>query len=284
MVEITPFKGITYNKEKIDNLNHVMSPPYDIISEKMQDELYKNHLYNFVQLILGKQYLTDNEQNNRYTRAKQLFETWQQKQILIKSKKQAIYPYRIEYELQGQKITMNGFFVLLKLDPEYKMVKAHEKTLSKPKADRLNLMRACKANLEPIQLLYIDKEDSINKTINQSINKPIFSVKGYDGFIHTLSIIEDSLIIKKIEKLLKDNVLFIADGHHRYQTACNFAQELQQTYGNNADAPYNYLMIILVNIYDEGLAILPTHRLLKIPTLNLGGLLKKLETYFTIEQ
>jgi uncharacterized protein (DUF1015 family) len=157
MVEIFPFKGITYNKEKIEKLDAVMSPPYDIISEEMQNELYETHPNNFVKLILGKQFQDDNEKINRYTRAKELFDQWQKQSILVKSDKKAIYPYKIEYSIKNQKRTMSGFFVLLKLDPDYKMVKAHEKTLAKPKADRLNLMRACDANLEPIELLYMDK-------------------------------------------------------------------------------------------------------------------------------
>ncbi|MCJ2514040.1 MAG: DUF1015 domain-containing protein, partial [Candidatus Thermoplasmatota archaeon] len=106
-----------------------------------------------VKLILGKQFPSDTKEDNRYTRAKQLFDEWQENSILLESEKNAIFPYKIEYVLNDETRTMNGFFVLLRLDPDYEVVKAHEKTLSKPKADRLDLMRACKANLEPIQLL-----------------------------------------------------------------------------------------------------------------------------------
>jgi uncharacterized protein (DUF1015 family) len=285
MVEIASFKGITYNKEKIADLDDVMSPPYDIISEKMQEELYEKHAHNFVQLILGKQFKDDNEQNNRYTRAKKLFETWQEKQILHESEKKAIFPYSIQYTVNNKKVVMSGFFVLLKLDPEYNMVKAHEKTLSKPKADRLNLMRACRANLEPIQLLYIDEKDTISKKIGGSNSKTLFCVKGYDGFTHTLSKIDDSSTITDIVNQLKDEVLFIADGHHRYQTACNFAEEMKQKQKNNtSNAPYNYRMVILVNMYDKGLSILPTHRLLRLSNNKIEPILKKLEPYFTIEE
>lgn len=285
MVEIAAFKGITYNKEKIQNIDDVMSPPYDIISEKMQQELYEKHANNFVQLILGKQFPDDNEHNNRYTRAKKLFDTWQKQSILQESQKNSIYPYTIQYSLNNKNVMMKGFFVLLKLDPDYKMVKAHEKTLSKPKADRLNLMRACKAHLEPIQLLYIDKEDLITKKIEQTPSKTLFSVQGYDGFTHTLSQIDNSSTISEIISQLHDEVLFIADGHHRYQTACNFAEEMKQKHNDkSADAPYNYQMVILVNIFDKGLSILPTHRLLKLPNMPIETILKKLEEYFTIEE
>ena len=124
MVEVAPFKGILYNTEKNDNVEDVMSPPYDIISEEMQNDLYEKHPYNFVQLILGKQFPNDNEENNRYTRAKKLFDKWQKESILSESEKNAIFPYEIEYIIDNKVKAMNGFFVLLKLDPDYKLVKA----------------------------------------------------------------------------------------------------------------------------------------------------------------
>ena len=128
MVEVTSFKGLIYSNKKIIKLDDVMSPPYDIISESMQNELYKKNEYNFVRLILGKIFSDDTDTNNRYSRAKQLFDTWQKYEILIPSVIPAIYPYKIDYIINKTKKQMNGFFVLLKLDPEYKSVKAHEKT------------------------------------------------------------------------------------------------------------------------------------------------------------
>jgi len=284
MVEVRPFKGITYNKEKIQTLDKVMSPPYDIISEKMQEKLYNNDPYNFVRLILGKIFSEDSDSNNRYTRAKKSFEDWIQQSILIQSDKEAIYPYRIEYMLKGEKRAMNGFFILLKLDRDYKLVKAHEKTLSKPKADRLNLMRACQANLEPIQLLYIDEKDRLQQAIQDNLSeKPLIDVKGYDTFHHSIWKIDDKRLIKQIKETLDEQVLFIADGHHRYQTAINFAEEMERKTGiTDKDAPFNYRMVILANMFDEGLAILPTHRLMKL-TVNQDDIIEKLKEFFTIE-
>lgn len=285
MVEILPFRGITYNKKKIQQLEHVMSPPYDIISEKMQSELYKKHPYNFVRLILGKQFLEDTEKNNRYTRARQLFNEWRKQSILLESENSAIYPYKIEYSYDNEIKTMSGFFVLLKLDPDYKVVKAHERTLSKPKADRLNLLRACEANLEPIQLLYIDENDKIQTKIDKILDNPLFEIKGYDGFIHKLWKLDDTNNIKDIETILKDEILFIADGHHRYQTAINYADELRKKTGNHdVNAPFNYRMVILVNMFDKGLSILPTHRLVKMSGITIEHLIAELDKYFLIEK
>lgn len=285
MVEVNPFKGITYNKEKVDRLDDVMSPPYDIISPEMQNELYAKHPYNFVRLILGKQNPDDDLENNRYTRAKKQFESWIKESVLIEQNKKAVFPYKIEYKIKNQRKTMNGFFILLKLDPEYKLVKAHERTLSKPKADRLNLMRKCRTNFEPIELLYIDEKNLIQKKLDKLLNEPIVSVKGFDGFTHRLWILENKNIISEIKKFLKDKPLFIADGHHRYQTAVDFANEMKNKTGNyDENASFNYRMVILVNIFDNGLSILPTHRLIKMTNIDFKSLVDKLKKYFIIKQ
>lgn len=285
MVEIAPFKGMIYNKEKIKKLDDVMSPPYDIISEHMQDELYRKNEYNFVKLILGKIFADDTDKNNRYTRAKQLFDQWQGQGILVSADAPAIYPYKVEYLVKKEKKQMNGFFVLLKLDPEYKTVKAHEKTLAKPKADRLNLMRACYANLEPIQLMFIDENDTIRKKMDASLDNPLIKVNGYDGFTHQLWCLDDPEIVQSIVDDLAKKILFIADGHHRYQTSVNYATEKRQQTGNtDPDAPFNYIMVVLCNMFDAGLSILPTHRLITLPQVDVTEVCKKLERYFTVEK
>jgi uncharacterized protein (DUF1015 family) len=285
MGEIKPFKGITYNKEKNKDLDDLMSPPYDIISKKLQEELYDKSTYNFVRLILGKQYDSDTEKDNRYTRAKKDYDKWLTDEILIQSEEPAIYPYQITYELNGKTKKMNGFFTLLKLDKDYKLVKAHERTLSKPKADRLKLMRACKSNLEPIQLLYIDEQDEILQSINKIKGVPLISVTGYDSFNHQIWKISDKQMIETVKNRLENEILFIADGHHRYQTAINFAEEqAKQSNVSDNDAPYNYRMVILVNMFDDGLAILPTHRLIKMSSIDRKNLIRHIRKYFIVEE
>jgi len=262
-----------------------MSPPYDIILENMQNELYNKNEYNFVKLILGKTSLDDTETNNRYTRAKKLFDAWQKQEILVPSNAPAIYPYKVDYTVNKTKKQMNGFFVILKLDPEYKSVKAHEKTLAKPKADRLNLMRACYANLEPIQLMYMDQNDSIRKTMDAALDTPLIKVKGYDGFTHQLWRLDDPTTVQTIVDELEKKILFIADGHHRYQTSINYAQEKREQTGNkDQNAPFNYIMVVLCNMFDPGLSILPTHRLIKMSNVKTDELIRKLVKYFTVEK
>ena len=278
MVEVAPFRGILYNKDTVEKLDDVMSPPYDIISPEMQEQLYAKNKYNVVRLILGKILPGDNDKDNRYTRARKFLEEWLEKKILVESENPGIYPYKAEYELNGNKKIMNGFFVLLKLDHDYRMVKAHERTLSKPKEDRLNLMRATKANLEPIELLYIDEKDEIRKLMDSCINEPEIDVIGYDGFRHRLWRIDDEKIVSRIKEKLSNEILFIADGHHRYQTAINYAKEVNA--GENDSA--NYIMVVLANMFDEGLSILPTHRLIK-KDINLDNIIEKAREYFDIE-
>ena len=284
MVEVKPFKGITYNINKFNRIDNLMSPPYDIISKKMQNKLYKESEFNFVRLIFGRKKKEDNDINNFYIRSKILLEKWISKNIFSESKKKSIYPYKIYYTLNNQKKILNGFFILLKIDKKYDKIRAHEKTLSKPKEDRLNLLRQCKANLEPIQLLYIDEKDKINKLINENINKPIIDVNAYDSFNHKLWRLDDKKIISTIEEYFQDKILFIADGHHRYQTAINYANEMENKYKNNDNSPFNYRMVILVNMFDEGLSILPTHRLIKKEDIDLKTIFSKLEKYFNISE
>jgi uncharacterized protein (DUF1015 family) len=285
MVHVAPFKGIQYNKTKIKDLNKVMSPPYDIISDKLQQELYDNNPYNFVRLILNKIQPTDTDTDNRYTRAHTLFEEWQKTGILAPSSTTAIYPYRVDYTVKNEKKTMHGFFVLLKLDPDYKTVKAHEKTLAKPKADRLNLMRTCDANLEPIQLMYMDDTDQIRKTIENGLGTPQIQVKGYDGFTHNLWKLDDPKTVNAVQAALKEKILFIADGHHRYQTSINFAAEKrEQTKNTDPNAPFNNIMVVLCNMFDPGLSILPTHRLITMPDIDFDQLQSRLQEFFTIEK
>lgn len=279
MVSVEPFRGILYNREKIHDLSLVTSPPYDIISPKMQEELYRKSEYNIVRLILGKILPGDDERNNRYTRARDLFNKWLEEGILIEDREPSIYPYKVEYRVNGKEKVMRGFFILLKLDHEYRQVKAHERTLSKPKEDRLKLMRETKANLEPIELLYMDEEDRIMEEVEKHLDRPCIDVVGYDTFRHRLWRVQDDELIRFIKDELRDEVLYIADGHHRYQTSVDYAREV----GAGENDPRNYMMVVLANMFDEGLTILPTHRLVRTEQ-KLGEILEGCRDHFHVEE
>jgi uncharacterized protein (DUF1015 family) len=288
MNRIRSFKGIQFNPRKIDQLDKITSPPYDIITPEMQSRLYRKSKYNLVRLTLGKERKGDNERANKYLRAAKLFKQWRRKGILIRSKIPAIYPYQIKYEVNSQPKEVNGFFALIKLDPSYSWIKAHESTLLKPKLDRLNLMRAVKANLEPIEVLYLDEPMKVDKAIKDAIgdSSPRISVRGWEGFKHSLWNLADDAIIKEIIEQFEDKVLFIADGHHRYQTSIDFMQEtLKKNPRLTEDSPIRYRMAVLVNMHHPGLTILPTHRLIhSIREFEPKKLLTNVRPYFQIEE
>jgi uncharacterized protein (DUF1015 family) len=284
---VKPFKGLYYNPEKIPDLDKVVAPPYDIITSSDQNELYRKSQYNLVRLTLGKDIPGDHFNSNKYTRAREDLERFRREKIFIQADKPAIYPYRAEYEADGQKKTLNSFFALLKLDPEYRYVKAHESTLARPKEDRLNLLRSVRTNLEPIEVLYRGKA-CIHKLLDAA-QKParyFASAHGEDGSIHSIWKLESSRAVEKICKELEEETFFIADGHHRYQTAVDYLNErLSANPDLPEETPERYRLALFVDISDPGLSILPTHRCLKgIKNFSPELFLKKIEEHFRVEE
>ena len=285
MVDIAPFKGITYNKKKVD-VNKVVAPPYDVISKEEQEQLYRKSEYNIVRLILGKEYLDDTGENNRYTRAADFFHRWTDVKILVRSDKPSMYVYEEDYTINGKNKKMRGFIALLKLEGyETGKVKRHEKTLSKPKEDRLKLMKTCNANFDQIFLLYSDPEKKIDEILDRNAKgKPDYEVK-YNDVGHRLWTITRRDDIDEIVKTMKPKPLFIADGHHRYETALNYRNYMREKHPDfSGDEVFNYMMVQFNNM-DERLSILPTHRLIhNIPELNVDETLEKLKEFFDVEK
>ena len=275
MVEVQPFKGIHYNKDKVD-ITKVTAPPYDIISPELQDELCNTDNHNLVHLTLGKTHPRDDSTHNQYTRAATLFQEYLKKKVLIQDDQPAIYPYQVEYIHETKKKTLTGFFAILKIDKHYDMVKAHEHTLAKPKEDRLKLMRACQANLEPIEVLFNDKDNDINNLISHATETltPTMETHSWNGVNRCWTVTGD--IAKKICDSFTDKKVYIADGHHRYQTAINY-------YLENKKAQYR--LVLFVDMNNPGLTILPTHRLIYgIEHLDIKKLLSRAQQFFSIEE
>ncbi|NLO89599.1 MAG: DUF1015 domain-containing protein [Clostridia bacterium] len=258
MAVIKPFKGIRYNTEKIKSLEDVVTPPYDVIDSQAQEKYYNRHPYNIIRLELGKTSPSDTHENNRYTRAKKYFNKWLEEDILIRDKEPAIYFYEQGFSCGSKQYIRRGFFCAVKLEDYNKnIILPHEETLPKAKEDRLNLMRQCLANFSPVFGLYIDKEKN-----EEEIFKKLNTIEADINFIdengqsHKVWAVSDPDVIQKFQSLLEDKQIFIADGHHRYETALQFSKEMGMENANHA-------MITLVNIYDSGLVIFPTHRLLQ---------------------
>ncbi len=288
MAKIAPFRALRYNAEKIADLNNVMAPPYDVISPALQDELYQRDPHNVVRLILGKTDEKDTEADNCYTRAAQDFSQWRQEEVLTRDAEPSIYLYDQEYPLEnGEVVVRQGFMALTRIeDFSSGMVKPHEKTLSGPKTDRLNLTRACGANFSPIFSIYSDPCCALESLSRKERERaPDVAVTDDDGVKHRLWQLSDPDQIAKIRSLIDNKPLFIADGHHRYETAINYRNEMREKHPDYSGKElFNYVLMYFSNMDDKGMLIFPTHRLVHgLQSFNLPELLDGLKTYFEVE-
>ncbi|MCL5773570.1 MAG: DUF1015 domain-containing protein [Firmicutes bacterium] len=267
MAVVKPFNAFVYDTEKIADLSAVVSPPYDVIPLSLQEELYQRHPWNFVRLILGKEYPSDSGSESRYTRACRDFSDWIDKGVFRRLQEKSFFICELEFLTPGGiKKIRTDILSLVKLEDYSKgVIIPHEKTLLCPKLDRLNLMKAVNAHLEPLFFLYEDGNSRIKAVLERHKSfKPLFEFANGEGIIHRLWQINDSGDIKKIESFFKSKKLFIADGHHRYETALNYCMEKNGTSLNiTGRKPYHYCMAALTEMNDEGVVILPTHRLIK---------------------
>ena len=264
MAEIIPFKGILYNVSRV-SMEDVIAPPYDVITPEYREALYMQSPYNIVRIDFGKEEPEDNDADNKYTRARGYLEEWIEGGIFVRSEKPSFYVYEMAYSINGVKKRLLGFLGLLKLEELGKgSVYPHECTHSKPKQDRLRLMRACRANTSPIFSLYKSSERGIATVLAKiSLTKPCIEVADIAGDVHRLWKIEDTDEIEVIRQELQGKAVFIADGHHRYETAFEYYKEMSAKETPTSERPFDHVLMFLANMHDEGLTILPTHRLLR---------------------
>lgn len=288
MVEIAPFRGLIYNQRKIKDLSLVVTPPYDVISPLEQEKYYQKHPNNVIRLILGKIEPGDDEKDNRYIRATKFFKNWIEEEFLARDKSPALYLYLQEFVSGKKRKARMALTALMKLeDYKSKSIMPHEKTFTGPKRDRLNLLRTCKANFCSIFLLYSDPEQVINKILYDSARKkPLIEFVDDSGIKHKLWRMSDKNKIKKIKKEMQSKVIFIADGHHRYETALKFRDIKRADCKNfSGREEFNYTMVSLVSMEDPGLEILPFHRLVKgLKNLDRKKLLQQLAKFFDLTE
>jgi len=287
MAEIIPFRGILYNPIKIDNMANVVAPPFDIISEREQLEYHESHPHNIIRLTLGKTHEDDTSTNNRYTRSADCFNKWLSEHIMELDKTPAFYLTAMEFPFENREVTRYGLIALVGLEPFKKgVVLPHERTFSNIRSERLELMKACKANLSAIFSLYSDNKNQILSTLKDAIfNKtPDLDFIDYNSHKHRLWRITDKAVHRYVSEALKDKLIFIADGHHRYETALNFREWLSTNDPNfNSSHPANYVMMYLCSMEDSGLIILPAHRMFnKVHASARGTLISKAAEYFDI--
>jgi len=289
MADVRPFRGIRYNLSKVGRQDDVVSQPYDKITDEMREGYYAKSEYNIVRIIKNRPEPFDSDTENAYTRAKAYRDVWFRDKILTQDEKPAFYVYHQEFEAPGiGKKTRKGFICTIRLVPfEAGIVLPHEKTLSKPKADRLSLMRATETNFGQIFMLYPDEKNEVYRILDPlATGQPEMEAVEEGSVKHRVWAVNDDEAIAKVTELMKDKSLFIADGHHRYETALEYMEERKA--GNpshSGDEPYNFRMVTLVGMEDPGLFILPTHRLVhSLSSFNLQGFLKKCAQYFDLKE
>jgi uncharacterized protein (DUF1015 family) len=279
-MEIKAFKAYRFNPDVVGDNGKCIAPPYDVINPAQQKKLYEQNPYNIIRIILGKQEATDNDKKNQYSRAAEYLKDWMKKNVLKQDDKETIYAYVQSFAIGGKENTRSGFISLGKLAQFGSGVQPHEKTLDGPKADRLKLTQATAAQFELVFMLYDDPQQVADKIIDKAAagKKSIIEFADDDGVKHRIFSIDSPQDKTAIVKMMAQKEGLIADGHHRYETALNY-------YNLTKNPAAQWLMIAFVNMHNEGLVVLPTHRLVgNLESFNIDELVKKLQADFRVTE
>jgi len=297
MARIYPFRAWRYNPSAV-RLDDVVTQPYDKISPAMQQAYYDRSPYNLVRIILGKPELFDSEGGETvYTRAAHDFSEWRKQGILVQEKDPCIFAYSQRFKVPGTEEVKErrGFIALGKVhDYSEQVVYRHEQTLSKPKGDRLNLLRATHAHFGQIFMLYSDPAGSIEKILYDGNGPADAETTDEYGVLHRLWKINDPAVINLLTTAMADKKLIIADGHHRYETALNYSKEHKpaepaKTHSNTGQVPQPAypeaaVMMSFVNMDSDGLVVLPTHRVVhSLQSFDPAAFTRAAEEFFTVQ-
>ena len=289
MAEIHPFPGVRYNQELARDLADIICPPYDIITPQLQQELYHRSPYNFVRVECGRELPQDTAADNKYTRSAATLEQWLEQGVLVVDPAPAIYLHDHYFNYKGKEFRRRGIIVRVRLEEWDKMVvRPHEGTLVEFKSDRLSLLWALQANTSPILALFEDRGQQVSSLLSFSrrTSQPIISFSGANGERHKVRAITQPEAINQLASYLAHSPLYIADGHHRYESALTFQREKRAGFSPpSGDEAFDFVMMTLVDFSDPGLLILPPHRLVGgIPRATLSQLMTRLESFFDIEE
>jgi uncharacterized protein (DUF1015 family) len=289
MAEIIPFKALHYDPDQV-KLEDVLTQPYDKITPEMQSKYYERSAHNLVRIILGKAGETDTDTFNIYTRAAEYLHDWRSSGILKQDPEPGIYAYSQTFTVPGTRdlAERRGLIALGRLhDYADGVVFRHEQTLSKPRADRLNLLRATRAHFGQIFMLYSDPQDEIEALLKKKIEEdPDTSLLDEYETLHRLWRIHDPALIQAVQQRMRDKKLLIADGHHRYETALAYRNERRTESGSSdPNAPYEFVMMTLIPMESRGLVILPTHRIVHgLPSFDRERMLEEAGQFFEIDR
>ncbi|MDF2441747.1 MAG: hypothetical protein JWN98_2731 [Abditibacteriota bacterium] len=285
MAEFVSFRGLRYNCDKV-KLSDVLAPPYDVIKGAMRDDLLARNPHNIVQVELAAPYGED-ATPEQYQKCAEILKEWRSQEILIRDNP-AFYLYEQEFAVPGRDEVRKrrGVLGALLLEEFGEGVQPHEHTLSGPKQDRLNLLRATRTNTSPIFGLYNDNDGWVTKLLEDvAFDAPLCEARDSEGVVHRLWRITDDETVNALDAALENESILIADGHHRYETALNYrneqrAQAEKEGRTWTGDEDENFVLMMCVSTSDDGLVVLPTHRLVKGPT---NVLMQALSKYFDVE-
>jgi uncharacterized protein (DUF1015 family) len=288
MAQIRPFRGILYNQKVIKDLSAVICPPYDVITAQQQDELYKRSPYNFVRVEYNRELPQDTGQDNRYTRAAITLSQWLTQGILQADSQPAIYLHSHHFACDGKQRQRQNVLACVRLEEwDKKIIRPHENIIPRAKSDRLSMLYTCQANTSPILAMYEDAGKIISSLLTiQRKNRPLFDVIDRCGERHQVWAITQPEAIQRIQQEISGQPFYIADGHHRYDSALTYQRErASQSISFTGEEGFNFVMMSLVDFADPGLVILPPHRLVRgISRSLLGSLKSQLQVFFDIEE
>lgn len=288
MPTVAPLRGLRYDPKHVGALSQVIAPPYDVIDAALQTKLYERHPANVIRIELNREEPGDGETSNKYTRAAKFLKEWRDQGVVMQEPAAALYVYHQEFEVEGQKHVRRGVMARVRLERfGTGNIHPHEETMSGPKQDRLLLTRACKANLSQVFGLYPDPQGDVQDLLDKAVaGQPPLEATDHLGVKSWMWPLVDEALAAKVAGLMGPKPVFIADGHHRYETACNYRDELAAANGGSLppDHPANFVLMMLVGMSDPGLVVLPTHRLFVEPAVATAADLKaKLGDCFTTE-
>ena len=288
MAEVYPFRGVRYNQKLVKDLADVICPPYDIITPQLQPELYHRSEYNFVRLEFGRELPQDTATDNKYTRSAATLKQWLEQGVLVVDQAPAIYLHDHYFHHKGEEFRRRGIIACVRLEGWDEMiVRPHEGTLVGHKSDRLSLLWALQANTSPILALFVDKRRQLSSLLAaQEQSQPIISSRDASGERHNVWAITEPRAVNRLSSSLANQPLYIADGHHRYESALTYQRERRACSSPvSGDEAFNFVMMTLVDFSDPGLLILPPHRLIRgISRATLSQLTTKLRSFFEIEE
>jgi uncharacterized protein (DUF1015 family) len=288
MCDVRPFFGLRYNLQRVPDPSSIITPPYDVISLTERLAYYRKGPYNIIRLEYGEEQAGDSADNNKYTRAAAILNAWLKEGIVTREERPALYVIEHNFPYQDTIKSRLGLIARVRLEEldNKGHIRPHEKTAKEPAIDRLNLLRACRANLSPIMGLVRTKKGEMVKLLRGlTKGEPNFSATDSYGVNYRVWVITDRAALEKLSQLFTDRVIYIADGHHRYETALRYRDEQRAGLSSyTGEEPFNFVLMSLMDSYDPGLVMLPTHRLVKgLEPAKLAQLEWTLSPYFSAD-